>query len=61
MRIRFFLFFHDGSVPKERGVAAALGAGVVKMNVDTGVQWAHREGIKNFHEAKENCLQGLKP
>ena len=42
-----FHFFHDGSAPEQRGVVATLGDGVVKMNMDTGVQCAHWEGIKN--------------
>ena len=42
-------------------MAAALGAVVVKMNVDTGVRWAHWDGIKNFFEAMEGYLQGFKP
>ena len=39
-------------------MAAFLGAGVLKMNVDTGVQWAHWDGIKNVFAAKEGCLEG---
>merc|ERR1712135_37602 len=39
-------------------IAAALGTGVVKMNVDTDTQWAYWEGVKNFYQAKEGYLQG---
>ena len=30
------------------------------MNVDTGVQWAHWDGIKNFFDANEGHRQGVK-
>ena len=33
---------------------------VVKMNVDTDTQWACLEVTKNFYQAKEGYLQGLK-
>ena len=42
---------------EKHDIATAFGAGVVKMNVDTGAQWAHWDGIKNFHEAKEDDFQ----
>ena len=44
-------------VPKS-GVAAALGVGVVKMNMDAArARW---EGIRNFYKANEGYFQGWK-
>jgi len=53
-----FFVFHGGSGSEKHHIATALGAGVVKMNVDTDTQWAYWEGIKNFYQAKEGYLQG---
>ena len=40
-----FLFVHSGSGSEKHDIATALGAGVVKMNVDTDTQWAYWEGF----------------
>jgi fructose-bisphosphate aldolase class II len=53
-----FFVFHGGSGSEKHDIATALGAGVVKMNVDTDTQWAYWEGVKNFYQAKEGYLQG---
>jgi fructose-bisphosphate aldolase class II len=50
--------FHGGSGSEKHHIATALGAGVVKMNVDTDTQWAYWEGLLKFYKAKEGYLQG---
>jgi len=52
-----FFVFHGGSGSEKDHIATALGAGVVKMNVDTDTQWAYWEGVKNFYQQKEGYLQ----
>ncbi|CAN0354265.1 unnamed protein product [Ascophyllum nodosum] len=49
--------FHGGSGSTEEEISIAVKAGVVKMNVDTDMQWAYWEGIKNFYQEKEGYLQ----
>ena len=57
MRIRFSLSSTTDRISKS-GVAAALGVGVVKMNMDAA--WPHWEGIRNFYKANEGYFQGWK-
>jgi fructose-bisphosphate aldolase class II len=54
----YFFVFHGGSGSEKHHITTALGAGVVKMNVDTDTQWAYWEGLLNFYKAKEGYLQG---
>jgi fructose-bisphosphate aldolase class II len=54
----YFFVFHGGSGSEKAEIDAALGYGVVKMNVDTDTQWAYWEGILNFYKANEGYLQG---
>eukprot|EP00188_Purpureofilum_apyrenoidigerum_P001432 Plantae.Rhodophyta-Purpureofilum_apyrenoidigerum.ctg17859.p1 GENE.Plantae.Rhodophyta-Purpureofilum_apyrenoidigerum.ctg17859~~Plantae.Rhodophyta-Purpureofilum_apyrenoidigerum.ctg17859.p1 ORF type:complete len:364 (-),score=109.97 Plantae.Rhodophyta-Purpureofilum_apyrenoidigerum.ctg17859:201-1292(-) len=53
-----FLVMHGGSGSTTDEIAEAVKNGVVKMNVDTDMQWAYWSGIKNFYEAKKGYLQG---
>ena len=39
-------------------IREAIDYGVIKMNIDTDMQWAFWEGIKNFYKEKEAYLQG---
>jgi fructose-bisphosphate aldolase class II len=45
---RFFLVFHGGSGSELRDIHQALECGVVKMNVDTDMQYAFSRGIADF-------------
>jgi fructose-bisphosphate aldolase class II len=49
--------FHGGSGSEKEKITEAIGYGAVKMNIDTDMQWAFWEGIKNYYEAKKGYLQ----
>lgn len=50
--------FHGGSGSLQSEIREAIDYGVIKMNIDTDMQWAFWEGIKNFYEDKKAYLQG---
>lgn len=50
--------FHGGSGSPQHQIREAIGYGAVKMNIDTDLQWAFWEGIKDYYEAKKGYLQG---
>jgi len=50
--------FHGGSGSSREEIREAIAYGAVKMNIDTDMQWAFWEGIKNFYESKRDYLQG---
>lgn len=50
--------FHGGSGSSREEIREAITYGAVKMNIDTDMQWAFWEGIKNFYESKKDYLQG---
>ena len=50
--------FHGGSGSARSEIQEAIGYGVIKMNLDTDLQWAYWEGVKNFYEDKKAYLQG---
>ncbi len=50
--------FHGGSGSEKEKISEAISFGVIKMNIDTDLQWAFWEGIKNYYEAKKGYLQG---
>jgi fructose-bisphosphate aldolase, class II len=50
--------FHGGSGSEKHKITEAIEYGAVKMNIDTDMQWAFWEGIKNYYEAKKEYLQG---
>lgn len=52
------LVFHGGSGSTLAEIREAVSYGVVKMNIDTDLQWALWEGIKNFYVKNEGYLQG---
>lgn len=52
------LVFHGGSGSTSEEIREAVSYGVVKMNIDTDLQWAFWEGIKNYYEKNEDYLQG---
>lgn len=50
--------FHGGSGSSREEIREAIDYGAIKMNIDTDMQWAFWEGIKNYYEAKKGYLQG---
>ena len=50
--------FHGGSGSAQSEIREAIGYGAVKMNIDTDMQWAYWEGVKDYYEAKKGYLQG---
>jgi fructose-bisphosphate aldolase class II len=49
--------FHGGSGSLQSEIREAIDYGVIKMNIDTDMQWAFWEGVKNFYQDKEAYLQ----
>jgi len=52
-----FFVFHGGSGSEVTKIQEAVGYGVVKMNVDTDIQWAYWDGAKSFIEKNQDYLQ----
>lgn len=50
--------FHGGSGSPKSQIAESLGYGVIKMNLDTDMQWAFAEGVFNYYKQYEAYLQG---
>jgi fructose-bisphosphate aldolase, class II len=50
--------FHGGSGSTPEEIAEAISYGVVKMNIDTDLQWAFWDGIRQFEAEKHDYLQG---
>ncbi len=50
--------FHGGSGSSAAEIAEAIGYGVIKMNIDTDLQWALWDGIRQFDIDKHDYLQG---
>jgi fructose-bisphosphate aldolase class II len=50
--------FHGGSGSPKEQIAETLNYGVIKMNIDTDMQWAFWEGILGFYKKNEAYLQG---
>lgn len=50
--------FHGGSGSTQAEIRETIGYGVIKMNIDTDMQWAFWEGIKNYYLEKSAYLQG---
>jgi fructose-bisphosphate aldolase class II len=50
--------FHGGSGSTVEEIREAISYGVIKMNIDTDLQWAFWEGVKNYYENNKNYLQG---
>ncbi len=49
--------FHGGSGSTLEEIREAISYGVIKMNLDTDLQWAFWDGIKNFYKKNEAYLQ----
>lgn len=52
-----YYVFHGGSGSPKHQIAEALGYGVIKMNLDTDMQWAFWEGVLEYYKSKEGYLQ----
>lgn len=50
--------FHGGSGSPQEQIREAISYGAIKMNIDTDLQWAFWEGVKNYYVSKEAYLQG---
>ena len=53
--IRFV--FHGGSGSSTEEIREAIDYGVVKMNIDTDLQWAYWTGVRDYYEAKKAYMQ----
>ncbi len=49
--------FHGGSGSTVAEIREAIGYGVIKMNIDTDLQYAFLEGIRNYVQNKKDYLQ----
>ncbi|RDC64788.1 class II fructose-bisphosphate aldolase [Adhaeribacter pallidiroseus] len=49
--------FHGGSGSEKHKIKEAIEYGAVKMNIDTDMQWAFWDGIRNYYESKKGYLQ----
>jgi fructose-bisphosphate aldolase class II len=50
--------FHGGSGSTADEIREAIGYGVVKMNIDTDLQWALWDGIRQYEAQHHDFLQG---
>jgi fructose-bisphosphate aldolase, class II len=50
--------FHGGSGSTAAEIEEALSYGVIKMNIDTDLQWAFWDGIRGYEADKHGYLQG---
>ena len=49
--------FHGGSGSTQEEIREAISNGAIKMKIDTDMQWALWEGIKDYYQSKEAYLQ----
>ena len=49
--------FHGGSGSDLKDIREAISYGVIKMNVDTDLQWAYWDGVKSYYEQRMEYLQ----
>ena len=50
--------FHGGSGSSPEEIAEALSYGAVKMNIDTDLQWAFWDGVRQYDQKYHDYLQG---
>ncbi len=48
--------FHGGSGSTVEEIREAIGYGVIKMNIDTDLQYAYLEGVRDYMESKKDYL-----
>ena len=49
--------FHGGSGSTVEEIREAIGYGVIKMNIDTDMQWAFLSGVRDYIDNKKDYLQ----
>ena len=49
--------FHGGSGSSQEDIREAISYGAIKMNIDTDMQWAFWDGVRNYYEEKRDYLQ----
>ncbi len=49
--------FHGGSGSEKSKIKEAISYGVIKMNLDTDMQWAFWSGVKSYYEEYKDYLQ----
>lgn len=49
--------FHGGSGSSLKDIREAISNGAVKMNLDTDLQWAYWDGVRNYYEDYKEYLQ----
>jgi fructose-bisphosphate aldolase, class II len=49
--------FHGGSGSTLEEIREAIGYGVIKMNIDTDMQWAFLSGVRDYVQDKKDYLQ----
>ncbi|MEM6844808.1 MAG: class II fructose-bisphosphate aldolase [Bacteroidota bacterium] len=52
-----YFVFHGGSGSTQEEIREAIGYGVIKMNIDTDLQWAFWDGVRGYYENKKDYLQ----
>ena len=50
--------FHGGSGSSLEEIREAIGYGVIKMNIDTDLQYAYMAGVRDYMSDKSEYLQG---
>ncbi|UII34386.1 class II fructose-bisphosphate aldolase [Fulvivirga ulvae] len=50
--------FHGGSGSTVEEIREGISYGVIKMNIDTDLQWAYWDGIRQYYQSNEGYLQG---
>ena len=50
--------FHGGSGCSTEEIREAIGYGAIKMNIDTDMQWAFWDGVRDYYESNKDYLQG---
>jgi fructose-bisphosphate aldolase class II len=49
--------FHGGSGSSMEEIREAVSYGVVKMNIDTDLQWAFWDGVRHYYQERQGYLQ----
>lgn len=49
--------FHGGSGSTLEDIREAISYGVIKFNLDTDMQWAYWDGVRDYYKAKQAYLQ----
>ena len=50
--------FHGGSGSTAAEIEEAISYGVIKMNIDTDLQWAFWDGVRGYEADRHDYLQG---